>query len=129
MKTTIEFIDGVRERLGLTSDYQLAKALDTSKQTISNYRTGKSHFDDAMVLKVAELLEMDTGYVLLCTHAERAKKDDEKRAWQTIIERLGGVAAGVFLAVGLAGAPSPSHAASQQEAGGGVYYVKYHWGR
>lgn len=123
MKTTIEFLDAVKEKHGIPSDYALAKALKVSKQTISGYRYGKSFFDDAHALMVAELLDLEPAYVMACAHAERAKKDDEKRAWQTIIERLGGMAAGLALAVGLSAAPSPADA-SQHEALGSVYYVK-----
>ena len=54
MQTTNEFLDAVKARHQLTSDYQLAKFLGVRQSTISNYRVRKSGFDEAMALRVGE---------------------------------------------------------------------------
>src|SRR6266702_116946 len=59
MKSTVQFLDAVRVRHGLTSDYQLAKFLRARQQTISRYRNGQSMMDEAMCLKIAAALSLD----------------------------------------------------------------------
>ena len=71
---TCDFLDKLKAVYGLTSDYQLAKKLATSTARISNYRSGTNFFDDLMVLKVAELLELDPLYVLACVNIERSER-------------------------------------------------------
>lgn len=93
MKNTLEFLDEVKAKLGLTSDYQLAKSLGCTHSAISNYRAGKSRLDEAAACKVAELLNLDAGYVLACIASERAKKPEVKAAWQHTAQILGGLAA------------------------------------
>lgn len=114
MHTTTEFLDEAKTRLNLPSDYALSKALGTTKQAISNYRNGKTSFDDTTALKVAELLKVDPAVVVAAAHAERARMPAEKAMWQSIYERLSKGLAVVLVGVGLAGggAPGTSHAAS-----------------
>lgn len=73
MKTS-DFLDKLKAAYGLTSDYQLAKKLGASTARISNYRTGSNFFDDLMVLKVAELLELDPLFVLASVNIERSER-------------------------------------------------------
>src|SRR6266568_3855466 len=72
MKSTVQFLDAVRVRHGLTSDYQLAKFLRARQQTISRYRNGQSMMDEAMCLKIAAALSLDDpGEVLVAIAHER----------------------------------------------------------
>lgn len=100
MKTT-EFLDAIRARHHLTSDYQLAKFLGYRQATISRYRTGGSMMDEAMCLKVAEVLELDPGHVLAAIAAERAKPEEVKTAWSRVARQLAKV--GCVALVALAG--------------------------
>lgn len=96
-----EWIDRVKAAHGLQSDYAAAKALGFSRNTISNYRSGSRHtFDDAGCLKVAELLGIDPAVVLVDQAMERARLDGARGAWSAVLQRLGGVAAGILLMVG-----------------------------
>lgn len=71
---TIEYLDALRVRLGVSSDYALAKRLGVSAQRISNYRTKTHCFDADIALKVADLLGRDRAEVYLDIEAERATK-------------------------------------------------------
>lgn len=108
MRTTLDFLDAVKARHALPSDYKLAQFMGISKQVISGYRNGKSLMDDQTALKVAELLDLSPGIVLSAVHAERAKSESEKAAWNSIFEKLGGLAASVLLVSCLL--PSPADA-------------------
>jgi transcriptional regulator with XRE-family HTH domain len=90
MKTTVDFLDAVRDRHGLTSDYQLAKVLAVGQSTISHYRKGRSAFDEAMACKVAALLELPAEYVFACTASERAKDPEIKKIWARAARKLRG---------------------------------------
>ncbi len=117
MKTTVEFLDAVKAKNGGISDYALAKVLGVTQQTVSRYRTKKDYLGDAMAIRVAELLEIDSAFVLACSHAERAKGEAEKAAWVAMVEKLGGLAASVVLGVSLFAAPAPAQAAPSAQAG------------
>lgn len=90
---TVNFLDAIKTRYRLPSDYALAHFLGVSKAVISSYRVRKSRLDDAIALKVAKLLELDPGYVAACIHAERARRDDVREMWQktaNALKRSGG---------------------------------------
>lgn len=123
MQTTIEFIEAVKVKRGIESDYALSKFLGVERSTISSYRHKGTRLDDDQVLKVAEALGLDAGYVAACVHAERAKCTEVKSMWRHVAERLGGVAAACIVGLGLSSAPTPAPAAEQNVANT-VYYVK-----
>lgn len=120
MQRTADFLDAIRVRYGLTSDYQLAKRLGVTHGAISHYRAGRSQLDDAMAIRVAGLLDLDPGYVVSCAHAERAKDDETRAMWTQLAKRA---AVGVLAAFGLTTAPAPP-ASAAGVAADSVYYVK-----
>lgn len=89
MSVTIEFLEAIKAKKSITSDYKLAQMLGATKQTISGYRNGKSNLDDSMALRVANLLEIDPAQVIASAHFERAKRPEEKAVWHSILQRLG----------------------------------------
>ena len=99
MKTTLEFLDAIKAKHGLTSDYQLAKHLDCTHSAISNYRSGRSRLGEDEACKVAELLGLEAGYILSCIAAERSKNPRVKKAWEWTAQHLGGIAAALALAL------------------------------
>ncbi|MBZ0105543.1 MAG: hypothetical protein K8H84_07910 [Sulfuricella denitrificans] len=115
MNTTIDFLDAVKAKHGLVSDYALAKELGVRQSCIGNYRAKRSYLDDLMAVKVAEALEIDPMYVIASANAERSKKAEEKKVWTDILEKLGGLAASVVIGLALTALPSPSaYAAAAQ---------------
>lgn len=88
MKTTNQFLDEVKAKHGLSSDYALAKFAGISKQAISNYRARKSFLDDEIAEKVAALLGVSAAYVTACAHAERTKSDTQRRMWESIADKF-----------------------------------------
>lgn len=88
MRTTIDFLDALKERHGLTSDYAVAKKLGITTAAVSKWRNGKDYLGDTTAIRVGNLLEIDPAYVVACAHAERAKQDAEKALWQGLAARL-----------------------------------------
>lgn len=101
MKTTIEYLDEAKKALGIDTDYALAKYLGTSRMAVSRYYSGQRIIDDYAAAKIAAALNIDTMYVIAAANAEREKTADRKEYWQNFYERLGGVAASLFLAANI----------------------------
>jgi hypothetical protein len=91
MNTTRELLAAVKQRHGLTTDYQLAKFLGFSVQRISNNQAGAAMNDDAAI-KVADALALERGRVLAIVAAERAKSDQAKREWLKLAAAVAAVA-------------------------------------
>ena len=85
---TPEYLDLIREKLHLPSDYALQKPLGVTKQLISKYRTGRESLSDAMVLRVAEICQIDPIKVLLDMHIERARTPEIRAAWAATLEKI-----------------------------------------
>jgi len=85
---TPEYLDLLRKKLGLPSDYALQKPLAVSKSQLSSYRTGKDSLSDAMCVRVAELCNLPIGQVLLDAHIERSKTPEVKAAWRAMAEKI-----------------------------------------
>jgi transcriptional regulator with XRE-family HTH domain len=97
-----QYLDDVKTRHNLSTDYALAKTLAVSHGTISNYRKGRSVMDPTLAVKVAELLNLNPLVVIAAAELERARRDDVKKVWLRY-------AAALMLAVA-AGAPQDGNA-------------------
>ena len=74
----------LRQQKNMTQD-QLAEALFVTRQTVSNYETGRSRPDVEMLLKIAEVLEADANTVLYGPPVPQSRKE----AWQKTAIYLG----------------------------------------
>lgn len=88
METTIDLLDRAKKASGCETDYAFAKRHGLRQSSVSNYRNGKHHFDDATAELVAGILDMEPGYVIACCNAERQKDDAGKRRWARIAALL-----------------------------------------
>lgn len=66
--TLDEYLDATKAAIDAPSDYQLAKRLQISKQTISAYRTGAQWPDNYVVMKLAIALKADPATVRGAPH-------------------------------------------------------------
>ena len=88
MKTTIEWLDAVKARLDLPSDYAAAKVLGVTRQSTSGWRNGRQTFDDEVCLRVAEILEVDPFEVLANIKIERIKDEERRAVWTRALEKF-----------------------------------------
>lgn len=87
METTSDFLERLRTRLDAgsgCSDYKLAKVLQVSTGGMTNYLKHGRSMDDDVAVRLAELLELNPGYVVACCHAERSKSVKVSKVWQNI---------------------------------------------
>ena len=83
-------IKQLREGKGMTQEI-LAEQLFVTRQTVSNYETGRTRPDIEMLLRIAQVLETDANTVLYGLPLSREKADRKRLL----------LAAGVFLLLGL----------------------------
>ncbi|RQP43143.1 DUF3693 domain-containing protein [Burkholderia ubonensis] len=114
MKTTIQYLDALKKRLDLPSDYAAAQALGVTRAAVSRYRNGLSVFDEATAVRVADILGLDPLEVVSACKAESATDARMRRMWENAWGKATGATATAAIAVvmvGLAGAPSPAQSA------------------
>lgn len=85
---TVDYLDAVKRRLGLQSDYALAKALKIAQPTVSSYRAGRTCVDNDVALAIAEILEVNPLVVIAAANAERAKTPEAKARWAGVMEKF-----------------------------------------
>lgn len=81
---TIEYLAAVKAKRGITSDYALAKELGVSKNAVRNWTSGVCGFNEETCRKVADILEMHPGFVILDMQREHAKDDQARGIWEVI---------------------------------------------
>lgn len=84
---TIDLLEAVKVKRGISSDYALAKVLGVTQAATSSYRTGNSKISDDVALTVAEVLKLNPLAVIALANAERAKTEEQKAKWLAIAER------------------------------------------
>jgi transcriptional regulator with XRE-family HTH domain len=87
---TMDLLEAVKVRRGITSDYALAKALGVSQPTVASYRSGNSRISDDVALTVAEILQLHPLQVIAAANAERAKTPQQKARWEGLMEKFSG---------------------------------------
>ena len=85
---TIDYLQAVKTRLDITSDYALAKALHIGHSTICSYRAGRSRIDDDVALSIAEILGLHPIQVIATANAERAKTPEQRARWSGVLEKF-----------------------------------------
>ena len=87
---TLGYLAACKTRLGIESDYALAKALGVTQAAVSSYRTEKSKISDDVALTVAEILQVNPMQVIAAANAERAKTPEQKARWMGMMEKFSG---------------------------------------
>lgn len=90
MKSTGQYLDAVKDRLDLPSDYAIAKALNVTRAAISSYRTGRSMPDDLVCARIAAVIGVEPMEVIAAINYQRAKNDDARSLWESIWGKAAG---------------------------------------
>lgn len=87
--------------------YRIARLLRVSDQNVSKWRKGAGMSPESARAACAALgrSERETAAVLAALAMDRAGDDDTRKVWAYALKRLGGLAAGVLIALG--GGPTP----------------------
>lgn len=124
MKSTVQYLDEMKDRLGVESDYALAKALGMTRAAVSKYRTGYSMPDDLACAKIAEVLGVEPMEVIAAINYQRSKTDDARRLWESIWGKAAGaIALSLSVAVVGALAVAPSQVRASEQARSATLYL------
>jgi hypothetical protein len=85
MLTTPDFLDALKLKLKLPSDYAVGKHLGVTSMTMSRWRAGGA-LSDENARRVADLLEMPRAYVLACMAAQRSDDPESSGTWRQIAD-------------------------------------------
>lgn len=84
MKSADQYLDEVRERHDLPSDYAIAKTLGVTRAAISKYRCGRTLPDDLVCARIADAIGCEPMEIIAAINYQRAKTDDARSLWEGI---------------------------------------------
>ena len=82
MKTVDDYLDSLKKKYELKSDYALAKFLGISKQRITTYRQGRSSFNTEFSIIVAKFLGLEPMEIIAAMNAVREKDNLAQTFWK-----------------------------------------------
>lgn len=82
------YIDELKEKMHLTSDYQVSKFLDISPQYIGKIRNGQT-IGKNYCYRIAKALRRDPIEIIATAEAQRAKDPDLKAVWIKLAKEKG----------------------------------------
>jgi len=102
MKTTADYIDALRVKFNLDSDFKAMNMLGVKhRQQVSEWRKLHSAFGEELSIKVADALEIDRAEVLLAMQVQKESNTEIKKLWERIATLSMGVAAALLVAFAL----------------------------
>jgi len=108
---TVEYLDAVKKKLEISSDYALQTPLQVTKQAVSRYRNGGT-FDHLVAARVARILGLAELKVIADMELERAQSEEHRELWKRLARRV----AGVLLPAAIAAVASPAADAAVRSA-------------
>lgn len=87
MKTP-DYLDLVRAKLNLPSDYALQKPLQISKTQVSKYRNSLESLSEPVCERIAEILDIPAIQILIDMQIEKAKSPKMQSAWKQALEKI-----------------------------------------
>ena len=79
-----DFLDAIKKKYGIKTDYRLGRILKISPSRISRYRTGQREFDEATCELVAIELNEPMEFLLAEIQAVRATRTKHEAAWRSL---------------------------------------------
>jgi transcriptional regulator with XRE-family HTH domain len=84
MKTTRDYLDAIKVKLDIPSDYATAKALGVTRAAVSRWRLCKATPDDLTCAKIAEILGIEPIEVIAAINFERSTDEHARAVWESI---------------------------------------------
>lgn len=97
-------IDDTKAKLGVESDYALAKKLEIPNPRISEYRSGKARPDAYACARLAEILGIDPFELLAQVEAATEKNEARRTYWKRVAEKMAAGTVAGFFVIALPGA-------------------------
>lgn len=91
--TPNEYLDATKAKIGVESDYELAKRLECPNGHVTEMRSGKRGVPLAIAFKIAITLELDPATVVADLESQREKNAKRREFWTGFTRRAAVVAA------------------------------------
>lgn len=117
------YLDAARRQRGLSSDYELAKLLRVTRQTVSQMRKQIFIPGDELMVRIADAADSERDLALLHLNYWRARHGEAKKVYKELYERLSGSALALVIGAGVVFAPTPPARAFSDNPPS-VYYGK-----
>ena len=111
-------------KLGIKSDYALAKSLGINRARVCEYMASKRQPDAYTALKMAEILNVHPLLLLAEFEAETAKTAERKAFWLNFVRRIKSGAVGMLVLISTAFWLPEQKAKATMLDTHNVYYVK-----
>jgi len=131
---SVKYLEMLKEKMGFTSDRQLALFLQMGTSTISQYMKGQRVMDDEACLAVSLALEFNehqTMQVIMAAGIDRAEKAGQQSLWSVFSQRMAATAASALVVAGVTLFLTPENAEAsvykapfEEQAATNLYYVK-----
>ena len=99
MENLKSLLDSAKEKLGVETDYALAKRLGLPRARICDYYKGTRAPDEFACLKIAEALGKPLDTIIATVKASSEKDESRRLVWENYMKRLGGIAASIAVSV------------------------------
>ena len=86
--TTNRLLNDLKEAKELPSDYALANLLDVESSAIGNYRKGRSHMREDLVVLAARMLGLPAAPLLSQVAADRSRYPEVAKVWREAAKSL-----------------------------------------
>lgn len=93
MENVKKLLDEVKQRVGIESDYALAKVLEIRKQRTHDYYKGVRRPDAFVCLRISEILDRPLSEVIAAVELDAEKDEKRRSAWERYYKGIGGIAA------------------------------------
>lgn len=90
-----ELLDETKHALGIDSDGELARKLGLDKRRVSEYYKGINAPNEFVCLQIAQATGKSLETVIAIVRAEAEKDENRRKAWESYMKSLGGIAAGI----------------------------------
>lgn len=87
MSKTIELLTACKKKIGVDTDYKLAKALKIHSGRIADYISGKRIPDENACMRIAMLLERNPIEIIAIVQADTEKNSKRKAFWNEVLKR------------------------------------------
>lgn len=90
MLTTTDWLNALKHKQKISTDYGLAKHLGITRQCISRYVNKHDTLGPETAAIVADELGINAAIIYAACHAERSKSERERAIWEQIYSDIGG---------------------------------------
>lgn len=88
MFSIASLLDSAKAKAGIETDYRLSKVIEINHSAVTNYRSGRSLPNEAILQRLCALSGDDPELIAAQIQSRRAASEEARQLWQRVAERL-----------------------------------------